>query len=324
VNSASLGPDNRTVTLGVSSLSESISYLLTVNNVTDRATTPNKIQDNSTKTFDYVAKLTVTLVQYYGSDDRPTVVEDGFVNGAVQANDRAGSQWTNVPSELSGLTYLLTARDDKSNAMAESGVMYRVNVSSACTVFVMVQANLAAPTWIGTDGWNSTSITVTADGNSYAVYNRYFDAGDIDLKRHKNGSCQGTGYVFKISGGGSGPVIGLSESILSGTYNIAVYPNPFSTSVNIQVLMRNDECGMMNMGIYDISGRLVYAFGTGGVHTNYANNVGTPPLQYQFRIPHSAFRNSYTWDASDHPAGIYFCRLKMEDRVLQKKITLLR
>jgi murein DD-endopeptidase MepM/ murein hydrolase activator NlpD len=103
---------------------------------------------------------------------------------------------------------------------------------------------------------------------------------------------------------------------------ITAYPNPFSTSVNIHVLMRSAECGMMNMGIYDISGRLVYTFSTGGVHTNSAKYVRTPPLQYQFRIPHSAFGNSYVWNASDHPAGLYIVNVRYGDELLRKKILL--
>jgi hypothetical protein len=132
---------------------------------------------------------------------------------------------------------------------------------------------------------------------------------------------------------GSGVDIGAYESFVPGQTrdfsmtrgrtsgpDFRVYPNPFSTSVKIQVLVRNAECGMMNMGIYDISGRLVYMFSTGGVHTNSANYVRTPPLQYQFRIPHSAFRIRYTWIPSGYPSGVYVITLTAGQDKISKKV----
>jgi hypothetical protein len=88
---------------------------------------------------------------------------------------------------------------------------------------------------------------------------------------------------------------------------INVSPNPFTTSVDIRMLMRNDECGMMNINacIFDITGRQVARFG-------------------QFRIPHSAFRNSYTWDARNQPNGVYMIRVKTGEKVLTKRVVLNR
>ena len=51
VQGARFGPDTRTIILSVSALANGITYTLTVNNVRDRATTPNTILANSTKTF---------------------------------------------------------------------------------------------------------------------------------------------------------------------------------------------------------------------------------------------------------------------------------
>ncbi len=51
VQSARFGADTRTILLSVSTLANGITYTLTVNNVRDRATTPNTILANSTRTF---------------------------------------------------------------------------------------------------------------------------------------------------------------------------------------------------------------------------------------------------------------------------------
>ena len=51
IQSARFGADTRTIILSVSALANGITYTLTVNNVRDRATTPNTILANSTRTF---------------------------------------------------------------------------------------------------------------------------------------------------------------------------------------------------------------------------------------------------------------------------------
>jgi hypothetical protein len=88
---------------------------------------------------------------------------------------------------------------------------------------------------------------------------------------------------------------------------IEVYPNPLSTSVKIQVLVRNDECGMMNVnaGIFNINGRQIARFD-------------------QFRIPYSAFHNSYTWDATNQPSGTYIIRVESGNMTMNKKIMISR
>jgi hypothetical protein len=96
-----------------------------------------------------------------------------------------------------------------------------------------------------------------------------------------------------------------SISSQSREFRVECYPNPFSTSVNIRALVRNDECGMMNINacIFDINGRQIARFD-------------------QFRIPHSAFRNSYTWDAQNQPAGIYILKITAGSRTVTKRVTL--
>jgi len=57
VSGASLGGDLVTLTLTTSALEVGVSYTLTVNNVTDRATTPNVILPDSTAQFTFVSAL---------------------------------------------------------------------------------------------------------------------------------------------------------------------------------------------------------------------------------------------------------------------------
>ncbi|MFP4522617.1 MAG: T9SS type A sorting domain-containing protein, partial [Fibrobacterota bacterium] len=147
-----------------------------------------------------ILDVSVSLVNYSGSNTAPTVVENGFTEGCDQVNDRSGAQWTSIPSELSGSTYLLTARDDKSL----SGALYTVNISQTCSVYALIEVDDApSPDWLVSDGWSSTSMSLLGDGANYSVYLKVFDAGDISLKVQSGSSSEGTGYVFGGTGGTS-------------------------------------------------------------------------------------------------------------------------
>jgi hypothetical protein len=121
---------------------------------------------------------------------------------------------------------------------------------------------------------------------------------------------------FSVTFTYTGDVGVVSDYSRSEEFGIEVWPNPFNTSTNIRVLMRNAECRMINLnfGIYDIHGRFVGAIGRGGVLTKNANNLRTPPLQ-------RLIGNSYTWDATNHPSGIYFLKIKTGDRIYTRQVT---
>jgi hypothetical protein len=101
-----------------------------------------------------------------------------------------------------------------------------------------------------------------------------------------------------------GPAVGNSQKAVAvemRTFELTVSPNPFSTSLDIQVLMQNAEFGMGNMevGIFDVTGKLVHS---------------------AFRNPHSAL----TWNATNHPAGIYIVKVTVGNRILSKRIVLIK
>jgi predicted amidohydrolase len=299
VSSALLNADLKTVTLTTSTLSKGITYTLTVNNITDRAQSPNTIVSDSKKSFSYTDKLLVSLVQYLGSGNMPTVVEDGFVEGAIQVNDRSGSQWTNIPPSLLGLTYLLTARDDKSNSKAEDEVFYRVNVSAACTVFALFQTSLGAPSWIASEGWENTSLGVTGDGSAYSVYKKYYGSGDIDLKRQQGGGSQGTGFVFTLA---SGPSVEAKTYALKKTNSfLKVFPSPFHARTTFSILIPNRQ--LVCLKVFSPDGRLI------------ENLIERQIVQGIRIIP---------WHCGGLNAGVYFVKLKTETRTLTKKVLLFK
>lgn len=80
VTSAILQPDQTTVSLTTSNLAESVLYTITVNNVVDRAETPNIILTNSTVEFQYSGNP--DLVGWYRFDaDNNGLIVDHSGNG---------------------------------------------------------------------------------------------------------------------------------------------------------------------------------------------------------------------------------------------------
>jgi len=83
-------------------------------------------------------------------------------------------------------------------------------------------------------------------------------------------------------------------------------PNPFN--VRIEIALRLDGSQRITMSIYDVSGRLVKSL---------TNN----------ELRSGIYRSS--WDATDNKnkrvaSGIYFCRLKIDDRTFNKKLMLVK
>jgi hypothetical protein len=58
IASAALGPDQKTVTVTTSALTKGVTYSLTVNNIRDRAASPNTIAQNTRASFTYVEGIT--------------------------------------------------------------------------------------------------------------------------------------------------------------------------------------------------------------------------------------------------------------------------
>jgi hypothetical protein len=295
VTSATLSFDERVVTLTASSHSLNTNYTLTVNNVTDASDAKNQISPNSTSDYQYLEKLIITLNAYAGNSTPPTVEEDGFVEGADQVNDRTSALWQSIPSYLLGLTYLLPARDDKNNSLAENAVMYELTASAACSVYALIDNAIAAPAWIASDGWQPAAGTLTGDGKPYGIYVKYFPAGNMGLKRQKSSGIQGTGYVFQIADGG--PTVEVLHPAFSvRRFNLSVSPNPFSTRIKF----RTEYRGRAELRIYTVAGQVM-------THTVFKKNS-----------------RCFTWNPDNAAPGFYVAELKSAQGKISKRVLLIK
>jgi hypothetical protein len=102
---------------------------------------------------------------------------------------------------------------------------------------------------------------------------------------------------------------GVSRKALSDDYQVrlAVHPNPFSTSVEILVTSTQYLVPSKNVqiAIYDISGKLVDRLSILG--TRY-KELGT----------------GINWSPQTCPNGVYLVKVKIGNRILLKRITLLK
>jgi hypothetical protein len=305
VTGAELQVDLKSVILTTGTHSEGINYTLSVSNVRDASSSGNTISANSIKSYTYIAKLSITNLNVVGSGN--SYVIDTLRQGVQYYTDRSFTIQSPVPVDLDGQVMIKTPNDDKTNDL---GTVFTLDVNMQVTVYIAVDSRGAADAnWM--DAYVSTSMVMNTSDVQLKVYKRTAGPGQISFGgNHDSGNlgAQSNYFVILVPAGGSGTVFDLGRVPLNGRKpDLQVRPNPFSTSVEIRVLMRNDECGMMNIHarIYDIKGRQISKFG-------------------QFRIPHSAFRNSYIWDATHHPAGSYIVKADLGNQVLTKKVLLIK
>jgi ELWxxDGT repeat protein len=142
------------------------------------------------------------LVEYLGANKPPQMVYGGFGEGVLQCNDRQPAPvFTNVPQALKGMSYLLTARDDKHGIDAQT-IYYQLELPLPMRVYALIDVRTSSniPAWIGADGWSSTAYTFFGDGFGYRAYVKSFDAGEISLKRQASNSSNGISYLFEAVG----------------------------------------------------------------------------------------------------------------------------
>jgi carboxypeptidase T len=172
------------------------------------------------------------------------------------------------------------------------------------------------------EGFYVDDISPTADfANEVTVSNAITDTF-YDITGKDNGT-----YWYKVRGSNAAYSWGsysILEDIVVNLVDVAeekedkkpfsfsVCPNPFNTSTTISIprLSEHQKSGLAEteLNIYDLSGRLVKSFSLFSSHSSLVGNV--------------------SWDGKDNkgcrlPAGVYYVKLKSENKTLSKKLILL-
>jgi hypothetical protein len=147
-----------------------------------------------------------------------------------------------------------------------------------------VEAN---PDWLGKtvyldhDGKNQALIPYEKAGKTYVMVNCAPDKGDISI--------------------GLTPVGVITGDRSKNEMSIKMYPNPFSTSVDIRVAIAYSKFKTSNLKfkICNINGKLVYS--------KLVNR-----------------NSSLIWEPQNQPAGIYMIEVKAGLQTFRKRVTLLK
>jgi hypothetical protein len=289
VSGAVLQADEKSVLLSTSALTEDLTYTLTVNNVMDRASSPNTIVPNSQATFTFVGELILTSLSVSSGK---SYVWDTLANGKTVYIDRSYT-FSNVPSKYNGLVYLQTANEDKFS----SGSPFISFTANQNVMVYLAYAGSSLPAWAS--GWTNTGDVIVTTDRSLTVYAKEFPAGTVSLG--ENGGAPSMYSVIVTKAGGPTVETGDAGMPPRGQMVMTASPNPFNSAVKIK--LRNVEWGMRNIPslyIFNVNGKLIF--------------------KSTLRTPHSTLE----WNACHHPAGIYIARLTAGTTMLTRKLYLLK
>jgi hypothetical protein len=245
---------------------------------------------SSANNLDIVEKRAVHLLEYYGAATAPFIAGN-FSDGSPLASDRLDVHWSDVAPEIEGLVHLVTAQADNLYSIDEQKPLYRIQIDSACIVYALVDTE---PGWLATDGWTRVELNgPRADGIQYAVWQKEYDAGTIDLKGSHDSSSEGLTYLFRVL---DGP---LTVDVLGRASNRAA-PGMQLRQTGSRVVMSFVE-GLLptHVAVYDTLGRLIKEF----------KNPARPEL---------------VWNARARESGTYVVRAKFGNQVITKTVRVVK
>jgi fibronectin type 3 domain-containing protein len=195
VSGALLGADLKTVTLSTSPHNDGVSYTLTVNNIKDRASTPNVIAANAQATYIFVAQLVISNLTV-ASGLNYEVVKDGLQTGAVVYIDRSYT-CSSVPALVQGATYIKTANNDKGS----SGTSFLTfGVNQDVIVYVAHDDRISTkPSWISS--FSDTGDNLVTTDTTFSIFVKDHAAGTITLGG--NDGSRSSMYMLVIVGQGN-------------------------------------------------------------------------------------------------------------------------
>ena len=181
ISGASLALDLKTVVLTTSPHTGGVTYTLNVNNIKDRASTPNVIAANTQVTYAFAGELVISNLTVY-SGKAYEVVEDGLQIGSLAYIDRSYT-FSEVPASLLGATYIKTANDDK-GLTGSSFITFEVNQD--VTVYVAHDNRIATkPSWMAS--FTDTGEDLVTTDTTLSIFAKDFSAGTVTLGGNEGG-----------------------------------------------------------------------------------------------------------------------------------------
>ena len=170
INSATLASVLKTVHLSTSSHTEGVIYTITINNIRDRASTPNIIASNSTATYTFHQALIVSNLSpssyqtaYLGVGDTYYIDRDYLISS--------------IPQDFEGLLWIKTANDDKAST---GDVFLTFDINQNAMVYVAYDATISTlPDWLSS--WLDLGVSIITTDTQLNLYSQEFAPGTVTL-----------------------------------------------------------------------------------------------------------------------------------------------
>jgi hypothetical protein len=190
ITGATLNADLKTVTLGTNAHTEDVTYTITINNIRDRASTPNTVAPNSSATYTYTLELIVNNL------NQITYQTAYLKEGDTYYIDRTFTI-TNIPSSCQNLLWIKTANDDKTSTGTFS---LTFDVNQPVTVYIAYDQRISSlPTWLA--NWNDEGQLIQTSDTTLNLYSKNFPQGQIALGGNY-GSSNDSMYAVLIKSSG--------------------------------------------------------------------------------------------------------------------------
>jgi hypothetical protein len=234
-------------------------------------------------------KITNLNPSTYRAEENPQADNIMYVDRDYQFT----SIWSGI--NLDQAVLILTANNDKGST-GSSFLTFDVNRD--VTVYVAV-AGGSSLTWM--QGWENTTGTLngTGTGNTFVIYKKDFAKGQVVLGGNEgSGSNMYSVFVTPYDG----PTIQADRFFLPVMEeDLFVFPNPFNPCITLKFGVLSAR--QVTLVLFDVKGARVATM-----------------LQKQMKKGY----HTVSWQAHGFNAGVYFARLKIGNKILTKKLLLLK
>jgi len=301
--------DLKTVMLSTTEHEPDKFYVLTVNNIKDRAYPPNTIESNSNYNYQYVS----------GTESEGPIVGNFNHNNYEAAYLHEGNFYyvdrsyiiKSIPNKFQGLLWIKTSNDDRSNNI-ENFLTFDLHKDSKVYVAYDSRA-LSVPNWLKNNFHPINEyIGVSEYAERLELWEKDCTKGNLTFGGNLAEGSQSVEsmYIILIKANGDQPPgpIDTSDPKSLGPADIFSlhqnYPNPFNSGTEIRYQLP-ENC-YVSLTVYNILGQTVKKLVQGHKEASH----------------HLIHWNGRNRDGNSVPSGVYFSRLEIirETQVNNKKI----
>lgn len=288
---ATLDNSSKIVYLTTSEHQLNANYVLTVNNIRDRAAIPNKIADNTTYSYSFIVDSTAVIVG---------INKENYKMAYLRVGDKyyidRDYTLTSIPSEMKGYLWIKTANDDRDKKDIN---FLSFQLRDTADVYVAYDSRATNyPNWLTTHFHRiGKSIGVSEYAQDLDIWKKDIFTSVVALGGNLAPGAEGVESMYSviIQVKNADQPFGPEDPITQGASNIFLLyqnsPNPFNAGTEIRFQLPRNV--YVELKIYNILGQTVRTL------TQGYRNAGHYLLRWDGK----------TDDGLTLPSGVYFSKL---------------